>query len=176
MSRTSMIGRMALVFLASSAAAGAARHRSRRPGHRRPMLVRRRDGGAAGRAAAASAAAADRSSLPAVVKANNAFALDLYHAMRSRPGNHPGLARVPDAGLAMLRAGARGETAAEIDRALHRNRQGHRPRPGRPDPDLNVGGPELAYQVRLADAVWVQEGYPIAGRLPCHAPRCLRPR
>ena len=68
-------------------------------------------------------AAPDRSSLPAVVKANNAFAVDLYHAMRARPGNILVSPACLTAGLAMLRAGARGETAAEIDRALHRIRE-----------------------------------------------------
>ena len=89
MSRTSMIGRMALAFLASATSPGAARHRSpRRPGHRRrwARLQLRTE---VQRVALPlhRPAQADRAALPDVVKANNAFALDLYHAMRSQPGN-----------------------------------------------------------------------------------------
>lgn len=66
-------------------------------------------------------AQADRSALREVVKANNAFVVDLYRAMRSQPGNLLVSPACLTAGLSMLHAGARGETAAEIDRALHRS-------------------------------------------------------
>jgi serpin B len=106
-------------------------------------------------------AQADRAALPAVIKASNAFALDLYHVLRSQAGNIVVSPACLTPGLAMLRAGARGETAAEIDRALHRSG-------AFPDgalaaliQDLNVDGPDRSFQVRLADAVWLQEAYPI---------------
>ena len=61
----------------------------------------------------------------------------------------------------MLRAGARGETAAEIDRALHRTGAFTDGALAALIQDLNADGPEGRFQVRLADAVWFQEGYPI---------------
>jgi serpin B len=150
MSRTSMIERIALVLLASSAAAGCGPPPIGPPPWTPPpmgslppptnvqpvSLPLHRP------------AQADRAALPEVVKANNAFAVDLYRAMRSQPGN-------------MLRAGARGETAAEIDRALHRTGTFTDRALAALIQDLNFGGPEGLYQVRLAEAVWVQEGYPI---------------
>lgn len=106
-------------------------------------------------------AAPDRSSLPAAVKANNAFAVNLYHALRARPGNILVSPASLTTGLAMLRAGARGETAAEIDRALHRNSASTDTGLAALIRDLNADGPDLAYQVRTADAVWLQQDYPM---------------
>jgi serine protease inhibitor len=106
-------------------------------------------------------AQADRSAMPDVVKANNAFAVDLYRAMRSRPGNILVSPASLTAGLAMLRAGARGETAAEIDRALHRTNTFTDGGLAALIRDLNDDGPEMAYRVRMADAVWFQQDYPI---------------
>ena len=106
-------------------------------------------------------AQADRSALPEVVKANNAFALDLYRALRPGPGNILVSPACLTAGLAMLRAGARGETAAELDRVLHRSGPLADGGLAAMLRDLNVDGPEMSFQVRLADAVWFQEGYPI---------------
>jgi serpin B len=106
-------------------------------------------------------AQADRASLPEVIKANNAFALDLYHAMRRQPGNIVVSPACLTPGLAMLRAGARGETAAEIDRALHRSGAFPAGALAALIQDLNADGPDRSFQVRMADAVWFQEGYPI---------------
>jgi serine protease inhibitor len=106
-------------------------------------------------------AQADRCALPEVVKANNAFAVDLYCAMRAQPGNILVSPACLTAGLAMLRAGARGETAAEIDRAFHRTSAFAAGGLAALIRDLNDDGPEAAYQVRLADAVWFQHDYPI---------------
>jgi len=102
---------------------------------------------------------ADRQALPEVVKASNAFALDLYHRLRSGPGNILVSPACLTAGLGLLRAGARGETAAEFDRVLHR--------PGALADrglaaliqDLNADGEGRDFQIRMANAVWIQEGY-----------------
>ena len=104
---------------------------------------------------------ADRSALPEVVTANNAFALDLYRALRPGPGNILVSPACLTAALAMLRAGALGETAAELDRALHRSGPLADVGLAAMIRDLNADGPEMSFQVRLADAVWFQEGYPI---------------
>ena len=103
----------------------------------------------------------DRAALPDMVKANNAFAVDLYHRMRREPGNLLVSPTSLAVGLAMLRAGARGETAAEIDRALHRSDRLADAGLAALMRDLNDDGSDLSFQIRLADAVWFQEGYPI---------------
>ncbi len=103
----------------------------------------------------------DRTALPRVVRASNSFALDLYHALRTEPGNllvSPGCLT---AGLELLRAGAHGETAAEIDRVLHR--------PGGVTDrnlaafiqDLNADGRAECFQIRVANAVWIPQGYTV---------------
>ncbi len=106
-------------------------------------------------------AAPDQSAMPEVVRANNALAVELYRALRARPGNLLIAPPCVTTGLAMLRAGARGETADEIDRALHRRG---------PLPDggvaamlgqVNADGPDATFQVRLASTAWLQQGYPI---------------
>jgi serpin B len=103
----------------------------------------------------------DREALTDVVRANNAFALDLYHRVRREPGNLLVSPTCLTVGLAMLRAGARGETAAEIDRALHRSDRLADAGLAALMRDLNDDGSDLSFQIRLADAVWFQEGYPI---------------
>jgi serpin B len=104
---------------------------------------------------------ADREALPDIVTANNAFALDLYRKLRSQPGNFVASPACLTAALQLLRAGARGETAAELDRLFHRS--GPLPAPALAAfiQDLNADGEKRAYQIRLANAVWVQQGYPL---------------
>jgi serpin B len=102
---------------------------------------------------------ADRTALPGVVQANNAFALDLYHRLRSEPGNLLVSPACLTAGLGLLRAGARGETATELDRVLHRTVT----LPDRPlatlIQDLNADGQDNAFQIRLANTIWVPRNY-----------------
>jgi len=104
---------------------------------------------------------ADRGALPDVVKASNALALDLYHKLRAEPGNLLVSPACLTAALGMLRAGERGETAAEIDRLFHRAG----PLPDQAlaalIQDLNADGYERSFQIRLANAVWIQQGYPV---------------
>ncbi len=106
MERASTIGRMALVLLASAAVVGcgplpiapppgepSCTTSGRRPEARPIALPLYRP------------AMGDRFALPEVIQANNAFALDLYHAMRSQPGNIVVSPACLTPGLAMLRAG-----------------------------------------------------------------------
>lgn len=103
----------------------------------------------------------DREKMPAIVRANNAFAVALYQRLRTRPGNLLVSPASLSAGLALIHAGARGETAGQIARVLHL-----------PDglartdhafaaliQDLNTDAEDRSYQIRLAGAIWVQEGY-----------------
>jgi serpin B len=102
---------------------------------------------------------ADRTALPDVVKANNAFALDLYHKLRSEPRNLLTSPACLTAGLGLLRVGARGETAAEIDHVLHRSGAFEDRALAAFVQDLNSDGEGRDFQIRLANAVWVQGGY-----------------
>jgi serpin B len=112
-----------------------------------------------------------------IVKANNAVAFELYTQLRSQPGNLL-IAPAPlTVGLCMLRAGAKGESAAEIDRLL--NRQGDfEPLPlhwkhslaalcsslngdSQPQRFAERRSQTQIYQIRLADSLWIQKGYAI---------------
>jgi serpin B len=96
-----------------------------------------------------------------VVKANNAFAIDLYAQLAKEPGN---LVLSPfsiDTALAMSYAGARGETARQMAGVLHL-----------PNGDTNVHAcfktllnelnntNALCCQLVMANALWAQKGYP----------------
>jgi serpin B len=96
-----------------------------------------------------------------VVKANNAFALDLYALLAKQPGN---LILSPfsiDTALAMIYAGARGETARQIAEVLHL-----------PNGNTNIhaGFSTLLKELNntnasgcqfiSANALWAQQGYP----------------
>jgi serpin B len=95
-----------------------------------------------------------------LVEGNNAFAFDLYGKLRAREGN---LFLSPvsiSSGLAMAYAGARGDTAAEMARALHF--------PGGPD-QINPafaallkrldGDEPRGYRLHIANALWGQKDF-----------------
>ena len=106
----------------------------------------------------------DREQLPAMARANNEFAVSLYHQLRQkREGN---LLISPASlwtGLAMLRMGAKGETAWQIRNAIHLPEESRHWKLGVAAliQDLNFDGDQRLSQVRLANAVWTQVGYPI---------------
>jgi serpin B len=105
---------------------------------------------------------------PALERANNAFALDLYARLRSGDGNRFLSPWSISAALAMTYAGARGPTAAEMARTLHFDlpsgqlheafrhqitelHSRNTPRAGsKEDPDV---------QLVTANALWVQANY-----------------
>ena len=107
---------------------------------------------------------------PALVRENNAFALDLYARLRTGDGNRFLSPWSISAALAMTYAGARGATAAEMAKTLHfdlPSAQLHEafhhliaelhsrntPRDGsKDDPDV---------QLVTANALWVQAGLPL---------------
>ena len=102
---------------------------------------------------------ADRDALPDLVRANNAFALDLYRAMHSTPGNlvvSPG----------MLDGGTCPACAARAVKPPRRliacfTCPAHsRTAPWPLIQDLNAEGEQGVFQIRMADAVWVQQGSP----------------
>jgi serpin B len=115
-------------------------------------------------------ALADKPSPPAgdpLVRANVAFAGDLLRALHDRPGNLFFSPYSISAALAMAREGAVGDTAREMDAALEH------PPGGVGDGYLRIAkalaprdlrtedGPVPAYQLQIANAMWVQAGYPL---------------
>jgi serpin B len=99
--------------------------------------------------------------MPEVVRSNNAFALALYHRLRRREGNVLVAPACVSSGLALLHAGARGETRSQIERVLHLYAKADQVSGAYSAlvQDLNADGVDRAYQVRLANALWIQDGY-----------------
>jgi serine protease inhibitor len=106
---------------------------------------------------------ADRQSLPAIVRANNAFALALYEKLRARPGNLLVSPACLFAGLALARTGARGETSREMLHVMHlpESMADRDHALAALIQDLNADAEDRSFQIRLANALWVQEGYPL---------------
>lgn len=108
-------------------------------------------------------ATGDRDDSAVVVRANNAFAVALYHRMRTHPGNLLVSPACLSAGLAMVHTGAREHTARQIARVLQfpEGDSHHDGAYAALIRDLNADAGDGSFQIRLADAVWVQEGYPL---------------
>jgi serine protease inhibitor len=90
---------------------------------------------------------------------NNTFAIELYGQLRNHSGNLFFSPESISTALAMTYAGARGDTAAEMARTLHFTLP-----PGQLHPavaallrDRNAA--HDGYQLKEADALWVQQGY-----------------
>jgi serpin B len=108
----------------------------------------------------------------ALAQGQNAFAVDLYARLKDTPGNVLFSAYSIQTALAMTRAGAKGETAAQMDRVLHL------PAAAAPEAwralvrsvttapavrEWQQGGKEAetpAYAVAVANALFGQKGYP----------------
>ncbi len=114
-------------------------------------------------------AAADRGVTPerAVAGANNAFAVDLYRKVASKPGNVLLSPWSISSALAMVSEGARGDTREQMRDVLHLPRSvpargipavAKALEPGRV-PERTDGGQRMvpAYEISIANRVWVQE-------------------
>ena len=93
----------------------------------------------------------------AVAAANNRFAFDFYGKLREKPGNVFVSPLSLHAALSMTAAGANGQTLAEMRKVLHL--------PAAPDAGYAnllaaAVGDRPGYQLRTANAVWGQTGYP----------------
>jgi len=119
-------------------------------------------------ALAACAVAADkpgtgaRADEAAVVKGNNEFALDLYAQLRTHEGNLFFSPNSISTALAMTYAGARGQTAGEMAKTLHFTLEQDRLPAAYATlvKELNAEDQKRAYQLRVANALWGQKGYP----------------
>ncbi len=101
-----------------------------------------------------------RSDRSPVIDGNNQFAIDLYRAIRSWPGNVSLAPASLSTALAMAYEGARGETADEMARTLHLPADRAAMRREYCDllTRLNGAGEERPYRLDAANALWGQEG------------------
>jgi len=97
----------------------------------------------------------------AVATGNNALALDLYARLRGEKGNLFFSPYSISSALAMTCAGARGDTAAQMAKALHFDLEPEKLHAafGRLTSELNEVGKKLDFELRVANALWVQQGY-----------------
>lgn len=98
-----------------------------------------------------------------VVKASNTLGLEAYAHLGQQPGNQVISPACITTGLSLLYTGARGETGRQIAHVMHADSVLHDGvgSYGSLIKDLNADGAKQSYQVRLANALWVQKGYPL---------------
>ena len=104
-----------------------------------------------------------KANISVIAKGDNQFALDLYAKLRGQEGNLFFSPYSISTALAMTRAGARGDTAAEMDRTLHFTLPEEQLQPafGALVREIN-GDPADAkrgYQLSTANALWGQKGF-----------------
>lgn len=105
-------------------------------------------------AAAPSSSAADQAE---AVNGSNAFAVDLYAQLSKQPGNLFFSPESISTAFGMAYAGARGETATEMQRVFHFTLP-----PGRLHPAMGallaaMNAQHKGYELRVADALWAQQ-------------------
>jgi serpin B len=106
---------------------------------------------------------ADPADVAAVTEGDNQFALDLYAQLRGQEGNLFVSPYSISTALAMTRAGARGDTAAEMDKVMHFTLPQDKLNPtlGAIIHQLNGDADaKRGYQLSTANALWGQKGYP----------------
>jgi serpin B len=97
----------------------------------------------------------------AVVKGNDAFAVDLYQQLSAKEGNLFFSPYSISNALAMTYAGARGQTAAEMERALHLplGQDKLHPAFGALVRQINGSGQPRKYALTVANRLWGQKDY-----------------
>ncbi len=111
-------------------------------------------------ASAVAGTAGEQAETP-LAASNNAFALDLYARVRGQGGNLFLSPYSISSALAMTHAGARGNTAAQMAKALHFDLDGAKLHEafGKLTGDLNAAGAKSDFALTVANALWVQEGF-----------------
>jgi serpin B len=110
--------------------------------------------------AALPAAAEKPQGPPSIVEGNNAFAFDLYAQVAKKDGNLFFSPYSISAALAMTSAGARNQTLAEMEKALHFPAQ-ERLHPAFATLHREINGDgkaKRAYELRTANKLWGQKG------------------
>jgi serpin B len=95
----------------------------------------------------------------AVAEGNNAFAVELYGQLRKQNGNLFFSPESISTAFAMAYAGARGDTASEIAKALHFTLPPERLHPAMGALLANLNAAHDGYQLRVADALWAEKDY-----------------
>jgi serpin B len=100
-----------------------------------------------------------------LVSGNSAFALDLYQALKNRPGNLCVSPYSISSALALTYGGARGNTAAQMAEALHftLDDKNLHERFGSLNASLKERGASGDIELNLANALWVQKGVKFLG-------------
>ncbi len=108
----------------------------------------------------------DNPNAAAVARGNREFALDLYAKLRGQDGNLFFSPYSISTALAMTRAGAKGDTAAQMDKTLHFNVGQDKLNAGFADLIKQVNGDPVptraaaGYQLSMANALWGQKVLP----------------
>jgi serpin B len=103
----------------------------------------------------------DKKDLTALVRGNNQAAFDLYAKLRGQEGNLIFSPYSISTALGMTFAGAGGETAEQMAKALHfdLDRAKLNAAFGSLIKEINGDGKERGYQLSTANALWAQKGY-----------------
>ena len=91
------------------------------------------------------------------VKGSNAFAIDLYRQLHSQPGNLFFSPESISTAFAMAYAGARGQTASEMQHVFHFDLPPAQLHPAMGALLASMNAPHKGYQLRVADALWAQQ-------------------
>ncbi len=111
-------------------------------------------------AVAVQARASEGTEMKTLVEGNNAFALQLYGTLRSTEGNLVLSPYSISSALAMTYAGARGETAQQMEQALHfeQSKTNLHALFGRLDKALKAA--QGSNELNIANSLWPQKKYP----------------
>jgi serpin B len=105
-------------------------------------------------AAATAANAADQAE---AVNGSNAFAVDLYAQLSKQPGNLFFSPESISTAFGMAYAGARGQTATEIEHVFHFTLPPDRLHPAMGALLAEMNAQHKGYELRVADALWAQQ-------------------
>ena len=111
-------------------------------------------GGSAALAAPPSSNAVDQAE---AVNGSNAFAVDLYAQLSKQPGNLFFSPESISTAFGMAYAGARGETATEMQHVLHFTLPQDRLHPAMGTLLTEMNGQHKGYELHVADALWAQQ-------------------
>jgi len=92
-----------------------------------------------------------------VAKGSNAFAVDLYGQLSKRPGNLFFSPESISTAFAMAYAGARGQTAAEMQKVFHFALPAERMHPAMGALLNSMNSTHQGYELHVADALWAQQ-------------------
>ena len=91
------------------------------------------------------------------VKGSNAFAIDLYRQLRAQPGNLFFSPESISTAFAMTYAGARGQTATEMQNVFHFTLPPDRLHPAMGALLSAMNAQHKGYELRVADGLWAQQ-------------------